>query len=158
MPEGRKDTSAFSLQPPRHLQPVLRDQQLVRKDVANRPVGFDLPFVENDDSVAQLDDEFQIVSRDYLGTGEVTQYFYQASTGSRIKVCKRLVEHQHLRMTGQDTRQANAFPLTSAKLQCAAVFETSQTDLLQALSNPTEDLFTGQSQIQGAEANILAND
>lgn len=89
---------------------MLSDQQLIRKYFPDRAICSDLATIENDNAIAELNDELDIVSRYHLCPRKLPQYPTETTAGSRIEIGEGFVQHEHLWMTGQNSSEAHSLP------------------------------------------------
>ena len=104
------------LQAVRFLQPVGDHELFVRENLHGGSRGDDLSAVQQVDPAAEIEDELQVVRRNYAGGRETPYEAGQLSAAPGIKVARRLVKDEYARVTGEYSCQTDPLLFAAAQV------------------------------------------
>ena len=90
----------------RQFQRMLLEQRPVAQDLPRRPIGRDLPVVQQQDAVARLEHKVEIVRCDDLRHRQRIERADERAAVFRVKRRGRLVHEHDLRLHGEDVAMA----------------------------------------------------
>ena len=141
----------------RFLEPVSQHERLIGEQLDGWSFGHQLAFIEDHHPRAQVDHQFQVVSRNEFGTRKCLEQGFEFTTPTRIQVTGRLIEHQHAGFAGQDSRQADSSLFAVAQPVRFPLLETLKPNLRQAMLDQRPQYRARQSQLAWTEGDILKN-
>ena len=100
----------------------------VAEDVSRRAGGAELPAVEQQHSMTQINNDVEVMRCDDLAAWELFEDRDQRAACSRIETAKRFVEREDARLTREDSGEANSLSLTEAQPQRAARLVAGEAD------------------------------
>src|SRR5690242_7688471 len=138
-------------QPPRDFQTVSFHERRVAKNLMRRAGGAKLTAINQQNAVAKIDDNVEIMRADDLAAGELFEDCNKCAACARIETAERFVERQEVRLTRKDSGKTNTFPLAEAQPQRAARFIASETDGNETVAHALPHVIVGQTEVQRAE-------
>jgi len=102
---------------------MLLEQRPVAQDLPRRPIGRDLPVVQQQDAVARLEHEVEIVRCDDLRHRQRIERADERAAVFRVKRRGRLVHEHDLRLHGEDGRNGGHALFAAGELVGAAGFD-----------------------------------
>ncbi len=123
---------------------VFEHQFLVVKNIARRAFGNDASLIQNDDTLANFNDHFEIVRGDDAGLLQTAQQFDQAAAPAGIKIGGRFIQNQNIGRDSQYRCDGNGAFFAAGKFVRRAVRQMLHADPLQRTANPVFDFVRGQ--------------
>ncbi|TXT23000.1 MAG: hypothetical protein FD138_3337 [Planctomycetota bacterium] len=152
---GTGQPSSLRSQPPRNFEAVAVHERGVAEDVVSRATRAELAAVEQQNSVAEIDDDIEIVRRDDLAAGELLEDRDQRAARPRIETAEGFVERQHARLAREDSGEANSFAFAEAQPQRTARFVAGESNGGEAVAHAPPRFIFGQAEIEWAKRDVL---
>src|SRR4051812_1132337 len=94
----------------------------VRENLQGRSIRADLALIEHDDPGTKLQDHFEIVAGNELGSGGSFQDRQELTPSARVEIARGLIQREEGRAARQDTRETNPLPLSEAQMLRTPLF------------------------------------
>lgn len=130
-------------------------QRPVAQDLPCRTVGRDLPVVQQQNTVARLEHEVEIVRCDDLRHRQRIERADERAAVFRVKRRGRLVHEHDLRLHGEDGRNGGHALFAAGELMVAAVFQVRKVQLCERLIHKCLRFRAGHAVIERAEEHVL---
>lgn len=109
--------------------------QFVGENLRWYSLGLNAAFIEQNDSVAQVEHQIEIVRGNDDSDRQRSQDREQLTPGTRIEIARWLVQYEHFRLTGEDPSEGYPLPFAVAEMSRIEISHEWQADGRQAPGN-----------------------
>lgn len=137
------------------LQPVRDHELFVGENLCGGSRGDDLSAIQQVDPAAEIEDELQVVRRNYAGGRETPYEAGQLSAAPGVKVARRLVQDKYARVTGKYACQTDPLLFAAAQVVRRSPLEPFEPHLPERLPDNPVDLRGRKSELRGTERHVF---
>jgi len=127
----------------------------LRDDLPDGSLTCNAAVIEEHGSRGKSFGEGEVVSHEQLGLRQRSQQTDEIPLRGRIERCCRLVEHEDLRIHGENASERNAALFAGAEMIRGFVHHRAHGDLFERFPGPGERLFVRESEVQGPEGDVF---
>lgn len=130
-------------------------QQRIGKDPARGTIGLDLSVIQQQDAVAVVQHQIQIVRGDHLRRGKSREDADELPASPRVEIAGWFVEDQDFRITRQDSREADTFSFSVTELSGILRTQVSQADVDQTCADASPRRLPVAAELSGTKGDIV---
>ena len=131
--------------------------QRIGQDAFGEPVRLHFPFVQNNNAIAKIDGEVQIVRGNNQRAGKITQNTEQLATCSRVKIACWFIQNKDGWLARQDASQTDAFPFAGTQFGRIPRGAVCQTNGTQTALHSCQNFGVVKTEIERPKRDVVAD-